>query len=278
MNQLVVLPPWLSDPNSGLVFHYTSHTAALEGILHTGRIIFGDLRHTNDPYESCVWDLSPGMWGGTVQDSTNNLIAADRIIDTIHRRCRLFCTSQDNGDRASAPDIPYLSRGFLIPPLWAHYATNHKGICLAFDKFRLYKTVKDSAATDNIMVIAKDVSYDGPPNLRQPAFGIDITGIESDKIPNIVLDHIQRYKEILLFTKDRTWSYENEFRLAVICCDDKPFEIDITDSIVGIILGSQFPECYTPLISRAQERFQIGIAQVEWEIGMPIVYPGVEVS
>jgi hypothetical protein len=254
---------WLNDPNSELVFHYTSHAAALEGILHTGRIIFGDLPHTNDPYESYVWDLSPG-WRGTAQDSTNHLVAADRIIDTIHRRCRLFCTSQDTFDRD-------LRRGFLIPPLWAHYATNHKGVCLAFDKCRLCKTAKDSATPDDI-VATKDVSYDGPPGQRHEAF--DTTGIENDKI----LDHIQRYKEILLFTKDRAWSYENEFRIAVIRCDDKPFEINITDSIVGIILGSQFPECYGPLITTAKKRFPIDIAQVEWWNGMPNVYPWVEVS
>jgi len=115
---------WLDRPITELLFHYTCESAALEGILYRGEIEFGQLSHSNDPYERLDWDLSPGGWGV----SSDNIIKTDFSTSYIKQLSRIFCTTLDTPQQTSH------SRGYAIPALWSHYASRDRGVCLVFDK------------------------------------------------------------------------------------------------------------------------------------------------
>ena len=111
--------PIFENPDSGFVYHYTSHTTALEHIFHKGEILFGKLGNTNDPYERYVWDFDFDRGGNWFNDhDMEKMISAEKIVEAIHSRCHLFCTALDS----SRGIEKFLGRGFSIPSLWAHYA------------------------------------------------------------------------------------------------------------------------------------------------------------
>jgi len=51
-------------PGYGLLYHYTSATAAVESILPTGQLRLGLFEFTNDPRESKRWYLSASVAEG----------------------------------------------------------------------------------------------------------------------------------------------------------------------------------------------------------------------
>jgi hypothetical protein len=55
---------WLTNPNSDLVFYYSSY-AVLQKILSSGRIRFGNMSRSNDIYERLLNGIEPSVWGGT---------------------------------------------------------------------------------------------------------------------------------------------------------------------------------------------------------------------
>jgi len=254
---------------AGLVYHYTSHTTVLEHIFYNGQIEFGRMHNTNDPYERKVWsiDINRVEWTST-DDDIDKEIKAYHMLNTIHSKCHLFCTTLDSYRNSDE----YLGRGFSIPSLWAHYSANHKGVCLIFNQSKLTEAVLNTAEKINIPYFCEKMEYGNPPDIDHPAFNNLIT-MNEDSIDNIVVKHIIHHYKTLFFTKDKTWDHENEFRFVVIVRDNEPFKIDISGALEGIVLGEYFPESYLPLIENAKNKYQCDSFRIEWQNGLPQVYP-----
>ena len=271
---------WLNEPNRNLLFHYTSSATALNGILHSGRIRFGNMHNTNDPYENQVWGIhlkltldglllnkevvAQELLIDEIKRRVEAIEAVTNITHLLHGRSQVFCTTQDNFETSCTG---HLHRGYTIPSLWAHYGDKHKGVCFAFDKSSLKKKISDTAKARGVILFHDSISYDVIPT-NSPAFSIKY----DFPIDRAIIEHVREFQKTLLFTKDPSWSPENEFRFVVTCNDDRPFEIDISDSIIGIILGAQFSEVNKPLIFEAYKNFGLHICKLSWNVGWPSIY------
>lgn len=106
------------------------------------------------------------------------------------------------------------------------------------------------------------VTYGDPPGFFSRYFDLDLS--DSTLLYDHLIDLVEANHKEILFTKDRTWSYENEFRLAVVTRDDDAFEVDLAGALVGMVLGRDFPDCGTSLVDHACKRYGINIAGIEW--------------
>ena len=134
-----------------------------------------------------------------------------------------------------------LSTKMSSPPMWAHYAKNHTGVCIAFS-LPLKRALKDSV---------KEV-FHLESNVTSFMFGECIFAkmIYSNNSPAISYDSniplkdrfIKAIYEAMIYKAD-DWKYENEFKLFVK--PDSPSEgagnlyyADIVKYISGVIIGT----------------------------------------
>ena len=80
---------WLTNPNSDLVFHYTSY-AILQKILSSGRIRFGSMSRSNDIYERLFNGIEPSVWDNTKNEAYGSIKAAVLIQNKLHKRSKTF--------------------------------------------------------------------------------------------------------------------------------------------------------------------------------------------
>ena len=101
-----------------------------------------------------------------------------------------------------------------------------------------------------------DISYDLSNCDLLPLFNptIPLT-CNTRKMTDHLLKHVSRFEKVVFFTKDSSWSSENEFRFAVINKNSKPFEVNITRSMIGLVIGYKFPSTDISLLQQALRQF-----------------------
>src|SRR5204863_8712957 len=114
------------------------------------------------------------------------------------------------------------SRTWTNPVIWAHYADQHRGLCLGFD-------VPDA--------LIKEISYT---KTREP-YPLDL--FDSDEAEQL------RLTDRLLFTKFEDWRYEDEIRVSVLLDKDTEtnglYFMDWSDELklVEVIVGLRSSTC-----------------------------------
>jgi hypothetical protein len=154
------------------------------------------------------------------------------------------------GDLISQLGVLCLSRTCRDPIMWAHYAANHAGVCVAFNIGKLLDQIDDP--------IFGSVSYRRRlPVLRY--FGEDGKQVITK----------------LLLTKYKGWSYEKEVRI-VVRQGNVTKQIS-ADAIEGIILGKDVPAPKEAQIKKIVEtlprpikvlRAHLSYATYELEVGI----------
>src|SRR5215203_3852877 len=142
------------------VFHYTKAHTAIEKILFEKKIRFNQLKSMNDPKESKglnmplgigVPPIPNGQWSNDFKDYIKNtppkikeweslplnakfICYKDHIASAIKgNEWKIFCTSKHHPrlkDESNTPNSNSFLYGYARPSMWAHYADNHKGVCL----------------------------------------------------------------------------------------------------------------------------------------------------
>lgn len=126
--------------SSNKLFHYTTYNTAIEHILDTGLLRFSPLQSVNDPRESLDWLCSLKVNSETtlpIDFGLHESINQD-INNHLKKNTKILCLSQS----ATPPkDVENLHldfyEGYARSRMWAQYAGNHTGICLAFDRQEL---------------------------------------------------------------------------------------------------------------------------------------------
>lgn len=175
------------DPEKYL-YHYTRFETACK-ILASRRLLFSKLNELNDTNES---------WRNIYQplDSSEKLRWEDL---SSHYMQLSFSETRNN-----AP-------GFLIGPMWGHYAEKGRGVCMAFDKERLLERVNGYWHGS----ISYKPEYNGEMNIESR-------------------DDLDSLRTEFFFTKNRQWEYEQEFR--VVARDPSPDGMSIEGCIVAVIM------------------------------------------
>src|SRR5438046_1893748 len=127
------------------------------------RLKISRLSELNDPFEMLPFDLSSRV-----------------------ARLSLAMTLREFDERKG---LMCFSRTWTNPVIWAHYADQHRGLCLGFD-------VPDA--------LIKEISYT---KTREP-YPLDL--FDSDEAEQL------RLTDRLLFTKFEDWRYEDEIRVSVL--------------------------------------------------------------
>lgn len=105
------------------------------------------------------------------------------------------------------------------PLMWSHYSDDHRGICLCFNKYKIFNKLNFTFS---------EVRYTNKfPDLN---FFEGSTSIE----------HLKPQINNILFTKSDNWAYEKEYRF--YSDSDKDIHNFIPDSLQGLILGSRVNE------------------------------------
>ncbi len=207
-----------------LISHYTSAKTAINCILPKESLKFNELKNTNDP-----WEYKKNLY---VQLSENMLDVRDRF-----RMMDEITTYIENIKSISfTKDFPKeKERCFCNQLMWSHYGDNHKGVCLIFDRDKLVKLIKK---TKNGVCLSQpnQITYSLPKEKDYP--------INTNKnIQEFVIEN----SDDLIFTKNKAWNYEKEFRLVFLPNKDKfinrSFSIkNISDALAAIILGGNCSE------------------------------------
>lgn len=176
------------------LYHYTKLESASK-IIESRKIRFGNIKLVNDINES-----SGPIYFQPKEYKSN--------LDDILKNYRFISFTRD-GEK----------HGFDIPAMWGHYAERGKGVCLVINKKKLLSQLDDAIYTHDMYY---SNTYDHDERYLDPSKYVSPT------------DFICNTKDELFFHKTLDWSYEQEFRLAVI--SDEIGEIDVAGSLEGVIV------------------------------------------
>lgn len=171
----------------------------------------GKMEETNDPRERLKY--LEGVFHGN-NFPQNECIQL--IEDLLNNYPTITCFSGDRADK----------KGFNLPTMWAHYADNHKGVCLKINTRKFFQE------NENLNCDFRWVNYVSTKDFNW--FEISEKTSKDDIL------------EKLVFSKRNDWSSENECRLFSL--DGAEF-CSIANSIESIILGLDFDFGSFPLIS-----------------------------
>jgi hypothetical protein len=223
------------------LYHYTQSETLYKLILKNMKIKFSKYQFLNDPRESKTW---PFVFYSKESKDYNNFSSkffedfSKYILDNSY----VFCCSRDNPQaNENKLDISFQS-GFGHPRMWAQYAQNHTGVCIAFNKEKLHKAI--SITIDQETLFYGPVEYlnsaSGPQN---NAYHIQyIEDIYKKGISATVNSLLPKYSKEYFFTKHLDWQDEWEYRW--ICFSNKfdDLYIPIEDCIEEIIIGQDCSE------------------------------------
>lgn len=124
----------------------------------------------------------------------------------------------------------------VVSPMWAHYANNHTGFVLEFDKDFLDKTYPDAAL--------RDVTYRSEPNPQIKNF-VQMAAVRAKPRDAYHLQHFVMHQAY--FSKYVDWSYEQECRLTGLnSYIERVNDVDVLflpmEGLTSLLIGSRAPK------------------------------------
>ncbi|MBM7605973.1 hypothetical protein JOC75_004001 [Metabacillus crassostreae] len=256
------------DKNKYL-YHFTSHTTALEHILPSGNLRLSPYIYMNDPRERQNWRF--GFSGSLDNDEFFKM--QDELNSILKSNTKLICFTKD---MVGSEDyfMEHDGRGYSHPRMWAQYGGNHTGVCLMFDKTILEKVIDDEFSQRGL-IHHGFVNYGARSLNSHYAFN----SINSEEIQSLGLklfskQHLNKYYKELFFEKMLDWKDESEYRWVFFSNEDRHYEVfKFQDALVGIILGVDFPPVYETIIESYCKKSNIHVIRMDWYNGKPNILP-----
>ena len=234
------------DRERDYVAHYTNAETAIEFILKEKKIRFSSLKKSNDPQEFI--DKIRRVVSKSEDPVEKMMEASELILNNVHT----FCTSISTNS-----ETDFISKtSFGKPKMWAHYGQKHKGICLLFGKEELKKKIVSSNPQKNWINEIR-YGYKEEPKRDYTPYSIYI----KNNVEEEVINHLDIYKDELLFKKNPDWSSEAEYRFAIYCREEY-FNVEIESSLKAVILGYHFSDVYIDLI---KEISGVDVFKLSWD-------------
>lgn len=182
------------------LYHYTKYNTLVKYILPTMKLKLSSLSNTNDPTEGSpkfVYAESDPILHNMEQDSEQ----PKAVYFSEYQKYKFISLCGDKNG----------IEGWRISSMWAHYAQNHRGVCIEIDTDKLI--LPETLNGDWI-----DYSGKVPPPFTREQ---EITKYFQDNYISI------------LFTKSAEWEYEQEYRF--VSANEE--YLDITGAITHIYCG-----------------------------------------
>lgn len=202
--------------NDGTLYHYTTAKAA-KSILRSMRLKLSAPDSFNDPCDCSLYDLP-------LRDFPEEDLESD------WSKIRVLCFTRNY---KVGSNIRY---GYQHPRMWAQYADDNRGVCIAIDKKSFLQ--ENATYLKNKWHKFSPVSYSFLPSrylseyaLKHKNFGYKVEKFAAD----------------LFFSKSSDWRDEREYRFVGI---DVPDYLSIKNSTSFIVLGSKINiEDYSDIVS-----------------------------
>lgn len=256
------------------IYHYTSLQKGLEHILKDMKLRLSPLSEVNDPREyQILHPYFPDTDSNKEEENQEYLNKIHEIrdyFDKFRNNHKVLCFSRDSEQLFHVPQhYKRIYRGFNKPTLWSHYADNHTGLCLIFDKDKLIESLNNNLGSEKEYKIYKHnlINYETLENHIEK-LGIKYEDIIKQGLEEVLDDFISHNLANFLFTKTLDWQVENEFRIMVYTnSDERYLYLPVNDSLCGIVMGARLSSVYCESI----KQFNIPCAQLEWKNGLPFL-------
>lgn len=254
--------------NSEYLFHYTSNNTAIEHILDTGKLRLSPLSNVNDPRESLDWTYQVKTEQSLLLDFGLFDKINDEINTSLKANVKILCMSQDFEPPVDKPVHKEFYNGYARSRMWAQYAGNHTGVCLAFDKEKLKQALIDDLGSSDL-VHSGPVRYTNSVSSDKDGFSFSYKEYQQLGVQKATEEKFNRLKRVYFFTKNEDWSSEQEFRILIKIPEPGHKLFDFKDSLRHIYLGHLFPRAYLPLINRFAEKYDVIVSRISWHNGYP---------
>jgi len=261
------------------VFHYTKLQTAIEKILLSKKIMFGQVGLTNDPRETKEWFLH--AWhhhDPQIPDDQRHKIYSkrDEKLSGEGNRIRnqewkVLCTSQHAPDYFNAnnrnSDNPFL-RGDCRPKMWAYYGGNHAGVCLKLNGRKLTQRLfNEVEGKGKGKIYQGPVDYDDKKSTQLGS--LEYLEIEKLGVREGVRKFCRDYHSKIFLVKSRDWRNEYEYRWLIHRPDTKnlPEYISIEGILEGVLVGLDFPKVYKSLLSELCKSLNVPAGEMVWHNG-----------
>jgi len=246
------------------LFHYTEKAKAVEKILKDNCFKFSTYKDSNDPYEYRSKYIGIGGWNW-LDDTENYGFQILNEVEKVFNENPAYLAYCMN--RYSKGVL--IHQGFLKSRMWSQYGENHSGVCLVFSKKKLIETIYKKFDSEDFLIYEGIVDYKDKLGKSYSAFQIQLDWPESaNNSPyNITVSHIDKYHTALFFRKLKEYIDETEYRIVLLRTNEQAnieLDFDITDSLMGIILGDQFPLVYKPAIEKLCASKNIYCRKLVW--------------
>jgi Protein of unknown function (DUF2971) len=244
---------------------------ALDHILAEGRVRLNAPHGMNDPFESEPISVSIIFDDPADADRHSPRAAMfEAASDLLRDRCRLSCLTR-SGPCDHGP--VGFGDGFARARIWAQYAQNHSGVCLAFDQRALREAARRMAVARGLKLYEAPITYRTDGGLERPVAlpysraSNDMPGLIADIFP-VVVGH-------LYFSKAWDWSSETEYRFLMHGDVNEHEYIDVRSALTGIFCGPKFQDArLRDIVSRSPELVQAGrVFQLGWRNGVARASP-----
>ncbi|MDQ0242004.1 DUF2971 domain-containing protein [Arthrobacter bambusae] len=259
------------DADESYLYHYTS-ADTLAKILESKALRMGPYSETNDPRETSEW--SPRITLDSEDDVDGRPEEIARLwlqIRDIRKGVKLGCFTLDAETEQTGWEFPF-DRGWARARMWHQYANDHAGACLVFDRAERERSLQTLSVTNAFAwhhgkVVYEDTAF-GEFGSRLSFSSTELrAGNSEERLAQIVKEH----RSDLFFKKNRDWQSENEYRHSAISNSESEF-VPITSSLVGIVLGADFPHTELCVLNDRLHRGGFtGVkgAYLSWRNGMP---------
>ncbi len=238
-----------------VLFHYTKFETAKDYIIPKMQLKLSLLSQAGDPHE-----YKTKLINLMHRQSTKTNVTQTREEIREKFKKKLFFCSFCQSNNTSPPT----KFGHLKSRMWQQYGDSHNGTCLVFSKADLIKNMKNVASKENFFLWHKKIEYKNPGDIKWPTLKIK-SEIDRNNIDDIFA---QTYKETL-FTKDKDYKDENEYRLyAYSLNEDSQIEeifVDVSHCLKAVICGDRCSKNSLKEIYKISKQKDIECLTIKWD-------------
>lgn len=163
--------------------------------LYKGKVYMSENKGFNDPFDGRAFFYNPKE----LENIERLKHCGGRLIDDFSEFVRVSC---------------FTGNGVQSMPMWAHYANNHKGFCVAYD-------VKDSMDLKSCLFPVQytnqrlDISSEMVRQVQKLVKSIDETHQKGNLVTMLEDKTLIYLPQLLYNIKHSSWSYEKEYRCII---------------------------------------------------------------
>jgi len=256
------------------LYHYTKAETALRSILPSRQLRLSPYSDVNDPREAKEWLFTVVSPEGTLRPRQSIEIGSD-MSGRIKGKSRVLCFCSDGFPLRREPrDVElHNTLGWTHPTMWAHYAENHRGVVLVLHRQRLLANsiprlrTKGRLHFGHVFYAPVDHHSGATPLI------IEYRSWAARPPEESAVEHLERHRGSLFFTKHTAWAPEQECRIVAFGDVDQYEYIPVDGALAEIIVGEGADVNTMDCCRAFGIEFGVPVSRMFWRNGLPLRVP-----